>query len=41
VNADAELGLEYGGLTKYITALYWVMVTLTTVGYGDIFGFTW
>ena len=41
VDSDAELGLEYGDVTKYITALYWVMVTLTTVGYGDIYGYTW
>jgi hypothetical protein len=25
----------------YITALYWVITTLTTVGYGDIKGLTY
>jgi len=27
--------------TKYISAFYWVVTTLATVGYGDIKGFTW
>jgi hypothetical protein len=26
--------------TKYITSIYWVVTTLTTVGYGDYKGFT-
>ncbi len=27
--------------TKYITAFYWAVTTLATVGYGDVKGFTW
>ena len=27
-------------VTKYITSIYWVVTTLTTVGYGDYKGFT-
>jgi len=26
---------------KYITAFYWAVTTLATVGYGDVKGFTW
>lgn len=27
-------------MTKYVTSIYWVVTTLTTVGYGDVRGFT-
>jgi hypothetical protein len=29
-----------GFSTEYITSLYWVFTTLTTLGYGDYFGTT-
>lgn len=41
-----EKGLNAGGTgvadqdTKYITSIYWVVTTLTTVGYGDYLGYT-
>jgi len=28
------------GLTLYIASLYWTFATLSTLGYGDIVGFT-
>jgi hypothetical protein len=34
-------GLDSDRQTKYITAFYWVVTTLATVGYGDIKGYTW
>jgi hypothetical protein len=27
-------------VTKYINSLYWTVTTLTTIGYGDLKGFT-
>lgn len=32
---------EANRTTKYITAFYWAVTTLATVGYGDVKGFTW
>lgn len=32
---------EANRVTKYITAFYWAVTTLATVGYGDVKGFTW
>lgn len=33
--------LQADRLTRYITAFYWAVTTLATVGYGDVKGFTW
>ena len=32
--------LETDAVTAYITSFYWVVTTLTTVGYGDYKGYT-
>ena len=37
---DAKIFIEATEVTKYITSFYWVVTTLTTVGYGDYKGFT-
>jgi hypothetical protein len=34
------IGIETDPTAKYITSLYWVVTTLTTVGYGDYKGYT-
>jgi hypothetical protein len=34
-------GFNTDRATKYITAFYWVVTTLATVGYGDVKGFTY
>lgn len=34
------IGAESDSVTKYITSFYWVVTTLTTVGYGDYKGYT-
>lgn len=38
---DAIYGDQVDRTTYYITAFYWSVTTLSTVGYGDIKGFTW
>jgi hypothetical protein len=37
---SAGIGEDTDPTKKYITSLYWVVTTLTTVGYGDYKGFT-
>ena len=39
-NVDGTISESSSDTTKYITSLYWVVTTLTTVGYGDVKGFT-
>lgn len=39
-NPVEGMGQRTDSTTKYITSIYWVVTTLTTVGYGDYKGFT-
>ena len=39
-NPDFSMDKRLNPVTKYITSIYWVVTTLTTVGYGDYKGFT-
>jgi voltage-gated potassium channel Kch len=36
----SSLGTNLPQVTLYIASLYWTFTTLTTVGYGDIVGYT-
>jgi len=40
LNPDNGIGADKEPKFKYVTSIYWVMATLTTVGYGDIKGYT-
>lgn len=39
-NVENGIGKDQDDHYKYITSIYWVMTTLTTVGYGDFKGYT-
>jgi len=40
LNPENGIGADKEPQFKYVTSIYWVMATLTTVGYGDIKGYT-
>jgi Ion channel len=40
ITASSGIGKDTADYTLYITSFYWVVTTLTTIGYGDYKGFT-
>lgn len=39
-NATTEICLEGGNGSRYITSIYWALMTISTVGYGDVTALT-